>query len=216
MLCLKKYQKMIKNISTVFCCLLAATMYGQYLKPYQIYTAKGKKADYAQVLRRAMTAEIVFFGEEHNSALAHWLQLRLTKDMQARKPLVLGAEMIEADNQTALNDYLADKITEEGLDTMARLWPNYPTDYKPLVDFAKEKKLAFVATNIPRRYASRVFKRDFVGLDSLSTTEKAWIAPLPMPYDAELSGYREMAKMMEGQPNAAFRRDTGRTRCPRD
>lgn len=45
--------------------------------------------------------------------------------------------MIETDNQQALNQYLKGEITQKGLDTLARLWNNHKTDYKPLVDFAK-------------------------------------------------------------------------------
>ena len=67
---------------------------------------------------------------------------------------------------------------------------------KPLVDFAKENKLAFIATNIPRRYASLVSKKGFEALDNLTEEEKTWIAPLPILYDATLPGYVEMMKMM--------------------
>ena len=68
--------------------------------------------------------------------------------------------------------------------------------YKPLVDFAKENKLQFIATNIPRRFASLVSKNGFEALDKLTDEEKNWVAPLPIPYDASLPGYVEMLKMM--------------------
>ena len=87
-------------------------------------------------------------------------------------------------------------IDQKKLDSTARLWPNYKTDYKPLVDFAKENKLQFIATNIPRRYASMVSKKGFEVLETLTTEEKSWIAPQPFPYDATLPGYVEMMKMM--------------------
>jgi hypothetical protein len=37
-----------------------------------------------------------------------------------------------------------------------------------------------------------VFHNDFEALDSLSAEEKSWIAPLPVEYDPELPGYRNM------------------------
>ena len=110
----------------------------------------------------------------------------------------MGAEMFEADNQEALNNYLTNNINQKAFDTIARLWKNYKTDYKPLVDFAKTNKLQFVATNIPRRYASKVFRGGFKVLDSLSVKEKNWIAPLPILYDATLPGYIKMKAMMGG------------------
>lgn len=98
--------------------------------------------------------------------------------------------------------YLAGTINDKGLDSLARLWKNYPTDYAPLVRFAQKNKLPFVATNIPRRYASKVARGGFEALDTLSDQEKAWIAPMPMPYDAELPGYKAMLEMMGGHGGA--------------
>jgi uncharacterized iron-regulated protein len=126
------------------------------------------------------------------------LQLELTKDIADKKAIVLGAEMLEADNQTQLNSYLKGEIDQKKLDSTARLWKNYPTDYKPLVDFAKERKASFIATNIPRRYASIVFKKGLEALENLPEEEKAWMAPLPIAFDITLPGYQAMMDMQGG------------------
>ncbi|SDQ67416.1 ChaN family lipoprotein [Flagellimonas zhangzhouensis] len=164
--------------------------------PYVIYNTKGKKVTYKKMLKTLEEKDMILFGELHNNPIAHWLQFELTSDLFLKKPLILGAEMIEADNQNELNAYLAEEIDAKALDTVARLWPNHKTDYAPLVDFAKENELVFVATNVPRRYASMVYKGGFETLDSLSTKEKSWIAPLPITYDPELPGYQNILKMM--------------------
>jgi len=154
------------------------------------------------MIRQLAKKDIVLFGEYHNNAIAHWLELAVAKDLSEKRNLTFGAEMFEADNQEALNDYLAGKITAKGLDSAARLWNNYKTDYAPIVNFAKEKKAAFIATNIPRRYASLVSKKGFQALDTLSSLEKTWMAPLPMDYDATLPGYIKMLEMMGGHGGA--------------
>lgn len=166
--------------------------------PYVLYNAKGKKLSYKKMIKVLKEKDIVLFGEYHNNAIAHWLQLEVTKDLKQSRNLVLGAEMFEADNQEPLDLYLQGKLSAKGLDSNARLWKNYPTDYAPLVNFAKQNKLAFAATNIPRKFASLVSKGGFEKLDSLSTKEKSWIAPLPIAYDAELPGYKKMLEMMGG------------------
>lgn len=178
--------------------LLSFTAHAQDKQGYQLYTKAGKKTTYGKLLKAAAGTDVVLFGEQHDNSLIHWLQLELTKDLAERKPLVLGAEMIEADNQKQLNQYLAGMINQKAFDTLARLWNNHKTDYKPLIDFAKEKKFPFIATNIPRRYASLVYKQGLESLDKLTPEEKAWIAPLPMPYDAELPGYKGMLAMSGG------------------
>lgn len=165
-------------------------------KAYQLFDKKGKKVSYGKLLKEAEKAQVVLFGEYHNNSVVHWLQLELTKDLAEKKPLVLGAEMLEADNQKPLDQYLKGEINQKKLDSTARLWPNYKTDYKPLVDFAKENKLPFIATNIPRRYASMVSKKGFEALETLTSEEKSWIAPLPIAYDENLPGYVNMMKMM--------------------
>ncbi|KOS06964.1 iron-regulated protein [Flavobacterium akiainvivens] len=187
------------KLRTLFAALIiTVTATAQDKQGYQLFTKEGKKTTYKKLLKAAGETEVVLFGELHDDAMVHWLQLELTKDLGANHNLVLGAEMIEADNQDELNQYLAGTINQKQFDSVARLWPNYKTDYKPLVDFAKDKKFKFVAANIPRRYASLVYKQGFEALNSLTAEEKTWIAPLPIAYDASLPGYQEMLKMGGG------------------
>jgi uncharacterized iron-regulated protein len=189
----------MKNLLLFTALLFSQSLsYAQDKSPYVLYDAKGKKLSYKKMIRVLKEKDIVLFGEYHNNAIAHWLQLEATKDLSQSRDLVLGAEMFEADNQEPLDLYLQGKLSAKGLDSNARLWKNYPTDYAPLVNFAKENKLAFAATNIPRKFASLVSKGGFEKLDSLSAKEKSWIAPLPIAYDAELPGYKKMLEMMGG------------------
>jgi len=189
----------MKKISFIIALLLSISFsFAQNGKAYQVFNKKGKKISYKKMIKKAAKADVVFFGELHNNAIIHWLELQVTKDLGKKRDLVLGAEMFESDNQDALNQYLQGKINKKALDTLARLWPNFKTDYKPLVDYAKDKKIPFIATNVPRRNAKIVFRKGFKGLDKLPETEKKWIAPLPIAYDKNLPGYVKMLEMMGG------------------
>jgi uncharacterized iron-regulated protein len=165
---------------------------------YVLYNAKGKKVAYKKMIKQLAEKDVVLFGEFHNNPISHWLELTVAKDLAEKKAIIFGAEMFEADNQQALNDYLAGRITAKGLDSAARLWSNYKTDYAPLVNFAKEKNIPFIATNIPRKYAALVSKKGFEALDTIPALAKTWMAPLPMDYDSTLPGYVNMMKMMSG------------------
>ena len=176
--------------------LLIVSAYSQEKPAYLIYNGKGEKVTYSKMLKALADKEIILFGELHNNAIAHWLQYEITSELSTQKKSILGAEMFEADNQNQLNDYLKGNIDAKTLKYTAKLWPNYATDYAPLVDFAKEKQLSFVATNVPRKYANLVYKNGFGILDSLPEKEKAWIAPLPITFDAELPTYKNILKMM--------------------
>jgi uncharacterized iron-regulated protein len=176
--------------------LLLGTIAFSQKTPYIIYNTTGEVVSYEEMLSTLQTKDIILFGERHNNPISHWLQYEVTSDLHKTRKLILGAEMFEADNQTILNDYVNDSITYTELDSLARLWSNYETDYAPLVDFAKENQLQFVATNIPRRYASLVYQKGFDALDSLAVEEKEWIAPLPIPFDSELATYKSILEDM--------------------
>lgn len=180
----------------LFTCFLGTESIAQTLPAYQLFNAKGKRVSHEKMMKFLEKSDVILFGEQHNNPVSHWLQLEVTQQLLENHDLVLGAEMIESDNQEVLNLYLTDSIEQKGLDTLARLWRNHKTDYKPLVDLAKKRKLPFVASNIPRRYAKMVHKGGLKALDRLPENEKAWIAPLPIAFDAELPTYQSILQMM--------------------
>ncbi len=188
----------MRNTFILFCFIIYSFSFAQNKMPYQIFDKNGKVSSYNALIKTSAQAEIVLFGEYHDNSIIHWLELEFAKDLQLKKKLIFGAEMLEADNQTQLNQYLKGEIDQKQLDSTARLWPNYKTDYQPLVDFAKEKNIPFIATNIPRKYASMVYKKGFESLEVLGETEKSFIAPLPISYDSNLPGYKKMVEEMEG------------------
>lgn len=188
----------MKTVFLIFSIGFFGIVASQNKQSYQIFNQNGKKVSYKKLINTSQKSDVLLFGEFHDNSVAHWLELEITKDLFEKKRLVLGAEMLEADNQKQVNQYLKGEINQKKLDSTARLWLNYKTDYKPLVDFAKENNLPFVATNIPRRFASLVFKKGFEALEKLSDEEKSWIAPLPILYDPTLPGYLKIVQEMGG------------------
>ena len=188
---------MRKNLYLILLIALPMLSFTSDKPAYLLYNQDGKVVKYSKMIKELMEADIIFFGELHTDPIAHWLQLELTKDLylQLNEGLVLGAEMFEADNQLILNEYLDGRYAADKFEAEMRLWNNYQTDYKPLVEFAKENQVPFIATNIPRRYASVVHKKGFEGLDDLTDEAKKYIAPLPILYDPELKCYKDMLDM---------------------
>jgi uncharacterized iron-regulated protein len=64
--------------------------------------------------------------------------------------------MFERDVQEALDAYLRGTIPEERFLELARPWPNYDQDYRPLVELAKVNNIPMVAANVPRKAAAAV------------------------------------------------------------
>lgn len=190
----------MKNILiTLVTLLISVSLQSQDKPAYQIFTGDGGEVRYGKMLKELQKADFVFYGELHNNAIAHWLELEITRDLFEAKgqELVLGAEMFETDNQILIDELFNGFLTDKKFTEDCRLWKNYPTDYKPLLMFAKEKKIPFVATNIPRRYASLVATKGLEVLDSLSAEAKAFLPPLPIVFDPEVPCYKNMLSMME-------------------
>jgi len=203
----------MKTITNILCLTLLMFMqtHAQHKdKPaYVIFDAQGKKVTYGAMLKQLEAAEVVLFGEQHNNSLAHWLEWELLRDLTTALPdtYALGLEMFEADDQLTLNEYLSGQIKESYFLKEAKVWDNYHTDYRPLIEWAKEKQIPVWATNIPRRYAHMVAYSGLQVLESLPAEAKAWMAPLPIFIDYELRSYRQMRDMMGAGHGQAMNAD---------
>lgn len=189
---------MIKKLSILLFPLLILMGFKADKKAYQIFDQNGKKLAYDKLLKEISEADIILIGELHNNPINHWLQYEITKDIfeKYNEFLALGAEMYEADDQLIVNEYLGGHLDYKSFENEAKVWPNDKTDYKPLLDFARENQLTFVATNIPRRYAKMVSKSGFRAFNDINEEAKKYIAPLPIEYDDKLPGYLEIKRMM--------------------
>ncbi|MER2996428.1 ChaN family lipoprotein [Pontibacter populi] len=179
------------------CLLLTITAMAQDKPAYKLFTKAGKEVKYSKMLDELQKADVVLFGEQHNDPIAHWLQLEVAKDLHEahQQKFSIGAEMFEADVQLVLDEYLSGKVAENNFEQESRPWNNYKTDYRPIVRFAKEASVPFIATNVPRRYAAIVSSGSLQALDNLAPEAKQYMAPLPIMVDMNLPGYKNMLSM---------------------
>lgn len=189
--------KPLRLICILFLLLTTFSSIAQDLPAYVLYTGNGKKTSFEKLEEATEGKELILFGEFHDNPISHWLQLELTKELfeENGSKLQLGFEMFEQDQQLLLSDYLSGKLTDKQFQDTMRLWPNYETDYAPLIAFAKSNHLYCVASNVQRKYASLLFKKGRSALDTLSAEVKAQMAPIDFKVDTSLSQYREVFSM---------------------
>ncbi len=169
---------------------------------YELYDSAGNRLPYDRMIEQLAQADVVLFGELHNDALVHWLELQVVKDLYAQDSnLMIGAEMFETDNQLLLDEFIAGTIEERHFEQEAKLWNNYATDYAPILGFAQQHQIPVIATNVPRRYASLVARGGLEPLDSLPSRAKELMTPLPLRVNFSLPGYQAMMKMMGSNAN---------------
>src|SRR6056297_542906 len=191
----------LKMAAALFLLILLSGFIPDADKPaYLIYNKNGNVVSYQSLKVQSTGSDLVFFGELHNNTIAHWLQIELLQDLASdtTRSTVVGMEMFEADQQLLIDEYFAGLISQSSFENEARLWNNYSTDYKPVLEFAKENDLKLIATNIPRRYASAVYGGGLEVLDELSAEAKQWMMPLPVEVDTDLPGYQNMLEMAQG------------------
>lgn len=171
--------------------------------PYKIFeTSTGEQIGLRTLADKINKTDVLFWGEEHNDTIGHILELKMLKLLHERYQdrLVLSLEMFETDCQVLLNEYLGGFISEEKFVKEARAWNNY-NDYRPLVEYAKEQRLAVVAANSPRRYNSLMSKRGPKSLDSLGVESKKYFAKLPLHAPKSGPYYKKFANIMGGEQN---------------
>ncbi|MFH2006963.1 MAG: ChaN family lipoprotein [bacterium] len=126
--------------------------------------------------------EVVYFGEQHETAAIHELQLWLLRLQTERHDNVsLAMEHFQADEQDVVDNYLDDAITESQFIGGSDPWPNFATYWLPLVNHMKAQGRPVIATNIPSEALDTIYAN---GLSSPLAFFNTWNAS--NPFDASL------------------------------
>ena len=133
-----------------------------------LMTNQGKLLSAEEALEALVEYSIIFIGEVHELRVAHEAEFAILTGLPEGDPnLVLALEMFERDVQYILDAYLKGQISEDTFLERSRPWPNYQEDYRPLIEWAKKKRIPVIAANVPRRAAAGVAMANDVSPDSL-------------------------------------------------
>jgi uncharacterized iron-regulated protein len=170
-------------------------------KNYRIYSVRsGREVSLNEIVRDMRNYDVLFFGEEHNDSVTHFLEHRMLELLydQYGNDVVLSMEMFERDVQPVMDEYLQGFIREKHFMKDARVWGNY-RDYKPMVEFAKEKGLDVICANAAARYTNIAGRNGQKALAKLPYESKRFFAPLP--YDtAQGAYYKKLTALPEHGP----------------
>lgn len=136
--------------------------------PHRVFdTHRGQWTGLEELAAGLADTDVVFFGEQHDDAGTHAMQRALLESLARRRPVILSLEMFERDVQQQLDDYLDGNISEDSLLATSRPWPNYATDYRPAVEWARINRWPVITANIPRPIASAIARGGVAILDTL-------------------------------------------------
>lgn len=193
----------MKNIILVVLILVNVLLFAE--SNYKIIDSKtNKEIELKLMVEELGKYDVIFFGEFHDNKILHELEFSLLKMFfQSHNNLIISLEMFERDVQSVLDNYLSGEITEEEFLANSRPWPNYTSDYRSLIEFAKDHNLEVIASNIPRKYSALISKQGSIALDSLTVEAKKFVAKRHLVYDDEykLRFMKTMQQNMAHMPN---------------
>ncbi len=178
----------------------------------------GQVVGWDQVMDAVAGADVIVLGEEHDDPVGHGFQLAVVQDVLQRWPdSAVSMEMFDRTEQAVVDDYLADFIDLETFQErtastrwlklsrqyaageinrktfekrIARLgWPEWDTNYQPIVDAAKAAGAPVVAANTPWLVYMSVARRE--GFDRLDDVTNAQRMLFEVPQRIPDGAYRE-------------------------
>jgi uncharacterized iron-regulated protein len=158
------------------------------LDEHALFTGDGEPAALADLLAAVAAVDLVGFGELHNHAVGSRVELEVLQGMAAQgRPVALAMEFFEADEQAALDRYLAGEIDEATFRAETRRDAHYESSHRPLIEFARAHKIPVIAANAPRRLVVAYRKAggtDYQGyLAGLSPEDRAFLPRTSVPPD---------------------------------
>lgn len=144
---------------------------------YQLLSPTGSTLSLTALPQEIIDADVILIGEWHTHAAVHRFQTDLFKQLSATNPeLALSMEQFSRDKQMIMDEYLTGKIGEKTLMSDANAWPNYESDYRPLIELAKAEERDVIAANAPKPIVKCIGQQGISYLDKLDIDEKSWLA----------------------------------------
>ncbi|EJL6735191.1 ChaN family lipoprotein [Vibrio alginolyticus] len=167
---------------------------------YQLYTPSGEHIALSKLPIELQQADVILIGEWHTHAGVHRFQTDMLKQLTSYdRSLALSMEQFTRDKQPVVDAYLRGEIGEQYLMKQANAWPNYESDYRPLVEFAKQKNLLVIAANAPKSIVRCIGRQGLDYINKLDDDQRMFIA---QAINTGSSPYKEkfMASMHHGKP----------------
>ncbi|KGY12888.1 hypothetical protein NM22_09250 [Vibrio tubiashii] len=172
---------------------------------YQLYSPERQAISPFSLPNEIKQADVILVGEWHTHAGIHRFQTELLKQrLNDTKEITLSMEQFSRDKQSTVDAYLAGEIGEQVLISQSNAWPNYESDYRPLVELAKANQLDIIAANAPKPFVRCIGRQGLSYLDKLNADQRQQLAT---NIDTTTRPYKEkfMASMHHGKPEQTER-----------
>jgi uncharacterized iron-regulated protein len=167
--------------------------------------ADGRKLGLGQALPELAAARLVFLGEFHNQPSHHRAQLEVISALhEADHPVAVGLEMFRADDQPALDRWVAGSLPlREFLPIYYDNW-NFPwAFYSDIFLYARDHGIPLVGLNLPLEVVQQVARN---GVGSLAPAQAEQLPAVQCVVDPPYEAFIRRAMGMHGAHGPAFTR----------
>ncbi|NOH79417.1 hypothetical protein F0231_06640 [Vibrio sp. RE86] len=166
---------------------------------YQLYSPSQQTLSLDSLPKTLLDADVILVGEWHTHAGIHRFQTNLIEQLKESREVAVSMEQFSRDKQAVVDNYLSGKIGEQVLIKDSNAWPNYESDYRPLVELAKANDLNVIAANAPKPFVRCIGRKGLSYLNKLNDEQRSYLA---QSIDTSNSAYKEkfMASMHHGKP----------------
>ena len=135
---------------------------------------------------------VILVGEHHTNVGHHYGQLNVIQTLaEAGVRVAVGLEMFKKEDQDALDQWVAGKISEEEFEAIYYQNWTYPwSAYRMIFEYARKEKIPMIGLNVPRDITRQVSRK---GFSSLSEEQKGRLAEVSCRVDKEYMDYIKKA-----------------------
>ncbi|WP_028024537.1 ChaN family lipoprotein [Enterovibrio calviensis] len=159
------------------------------LYDYHITSATGVPYSLNELANALDSADVILVGEWHTHPGIHLFQAQLLATLAARYPATaLSMEQFSRPAQPVIDAYLNGDRGEQALLSYTGKWPNYASDYRPLMEIAKQQALPVIASNTTQDIVRCLSSKGESYLDTLPADKRQHVA---QQLSSEASPYKE-------------------------
>ena len=146
--------------------------YLRYLKTYE------KISDKSNLIKKVLTADIVFHGDYHTLLQSQRSVLRILREIIGKRDLILCLEMFHGKDQKHIDAYMAGDMPENKFlrkIEYARKWPFRWENWRPIITFCRENHIPVLGINTDTgdltgikklrerdRYSARIITKTYI------------------------------------------------------
>jgi hypothetical protein len=119
--------------------------YSRHLKNYQEVSTK------ADLIRDVLASDVVYHGDYHTLKQSQRSVLRLLREVQGKREMILCLEMFHADDQHLVDSFMSGELSENSFlrkIEYAKKWPFNWSHFSPIISFCRENKIPVFGINL--------------------------------------------------------------------